>query len=294
MRRIFAVIALLVIIASCGRGAPTDQASFVSAAAARSLAAKSVRVTATFTGTPDDPSEVATGGGVIDLGNNKADLTLKGPSFTGRSEVTETIFDNGTVYDTIPAEIRKLTHTKAKWSKLVIPPQELKAGAFAGGGFTSLANATALLEQLKNISKSITVVGHPVIRGIETTEYKAIPDLSKAFPSEPDPLPTPTDGRIDVFIGKDGLVYRISEQMSLAATKMSGVIDFYDYGLPVHIKIPRASEVITDEQMFKLFEKVNSSRGSSIPLPSGFPSDIPADILNCYRQSLEPSPSPSC
>lgn len=292
MRRIFAVIALSVITASCGRGAPTDQASFVSAAAARSLAAKSVRLTATFTGTPYDATQTARGRGVIDLANNRADLILKAPSFLGRgSEVTETIFDNGTVYNSIPAEIRKQAHTKAKWSKLVLSAQEMKSGF--GGGFASLANARALLEQLRTVSKSIKIVGHPVIRGIETTEYNAIPDLTKAFGSSPD-SPKATDGQINVFIGKDGLVYRIFEQISIDRSKFSGVLDFSDYGARVNIKIPPASEVISENQMSDLFDKINSSKDPSLPMPSGFPSDIPADIMNCYRQSLGPSPSATC
>jgi hypothetical protein len=307
MRRTFPIVALVAVIAtSCGRGTgSSDGISFVSAAAERSLAAKSVKVTMTMTGTPPTAEAPAmTGEGVIDLAHNRSRLSMNVPASVGSGAQQDTsIYDNGTIYSSIPAELKKEIGTKAKWIKIVLPAGAADSGIFGGGSFASLVDPKALLNSLRDVSKSVTVVGHPVIRGIKTTEYSASLDVSKAFPANHEASPSPTDSNdtgfaqddvmllraatATVFIGNDGLVYRIGEEMSLATLKLSGVIDFSDYGLPVDIKIPPASEVIDEKQMADLFEKNNSSSSGSTFDPSG--------IYGCVDINSQDSPDiPTC
>ena len=306
MRRTFPAIALVAVIAtSCGKGTgSSDGISFVSAAAERSLAAKSVKVTMTLMGTPVAEAPAATGSGVIDLAHNRSRLSMNVPSSVGRGAQQDTvIYDNGTIYSSIPADFRKQIGTKAKWTKLILPAGAADSAIFGGANFASLVDPKALLNSLRDVSKSVTVVGHPVIRGIKTTEYSASLDVSKAFPANDEPSPSPTGSNdtgfaqndamlpraatATVFIGNDGLVYRIGEEMSLATLKLSGVIDFSDYGLPVDIKIPPASEVIDEKQMADLFEKKNSSGSGSTFDPSG--------IYGCLDINSQNSPDiPTC
>jgi hypothetical protein len=144
------------------------------------------------------------------------------------------------------------------------------ADGVSGGGFDfdDLEQFTSndpreLLESLRGITSDIETVGSEQLRGVETTHYHAVVDpaqLAKANDREGrsapqslvDQLTTQSglgDIPLDVWIDANGLVRKFSMAFSAKgpATAKSGDIsmsfELWDYGEPVEIAVPPASEV---------------------------------------------------
>jgi len=223
-----------------------------------------------LSGLPETGTPSISGGGFIDFAGNRAEFTMN-TALVGGGEVEREIFADGALYNTIPSEFRKHLGTKAKWMKTVIPKEVLQGNFFAGGlGFSGLADPSSLLTSLKSVSSSVTVVGHPRVRGIQTTEYFAVLD-DKALASLDPSGSTATLGRqnVKVYIGSDGLVYRLEVVFSIDTSNVTGVLDFSDYGVPVHIQAPPASDVIDENEFSKL------ATASPFPCPTPTASSPP-------------------
>ncbi len=127
------------------------------------------------------------------------------------------------------------------------------------------------LASLETISDNVTNVGSEVVRGVETTHYRATLDLAKSLDKASIPpalrdaekqfLGTIGKGApvmpVDVFIDADGYVRRISLGLDLGsfgallggsggtgpAFGMVVSIDLYDFGTPVNVQAPPADQV---------------------------------------------------
>jgi hypothetical protein len=144
------------------------------------------------------------------------------------------------------------------------------ADGVSGGGFDfdDLERFTSndprdLLESLRGITSDIETVGSEQLRGVETTHYHAVVDsaqLAKAKDRDGRSAPQSVVDRLttqsglgdiplDVWIDANGLVRKVSMAFSAKdpARAKSGdasmSFELWDYGEPVEIAVPPASEV---------------------------------------------------
>jgi hypothetical protein len=126
---------------------------------------------------------------------------------------------------------------------------------------TSNGDPAQMLSTLEGESDSISVVGHPRVRGVRTTHYHAVIDLSKVARSASPSLRAAarrSEARLaamlgkhlmpmDVWVGADGRVRRVAYRMSvpIAGTGSSTTtvvrMDMYAFGVPVHVTAPPAA-----------------------------------------------------
>lgn len=110
-----------------------------------------------------------------------------------------------------------------------------------------------VLEVLREVTEEMEVVGPAVVRGIATTHVRAA--ISATSP--------PADV-VDVWIDGDGLVRRIqmvADGIPGAGADSGGevvTIELFDYGEPVEITVPAASEVTPFAELFGSFAGAGS------------------------------------
>jgi hypothetical protein len=91
-----------------------------------------------------------------------------------------------------------------------------------------------VLAMLRGASQDTRRVGEEVLRGVETVRYLLEVDCEQA-----DLDCNGTTAPVEVWVGEDGLVRRIS----LGDRSGSGTIEFYDFGVEVRIEPPPAEQV---------------------------------------------------
>jgi hypothetical protein len=116
-----------------------------------------------------------------------------------------------------------------------------------------------MLAYLRATSGKIEKVGTEKIRGVETTHYRAKVDLDKVAAQAPPSLRKTYRASIqslkqglgtdtipvDVWVDGDNLVRRLAEHLPVAqGGKIDFSVDFYDFGAPVSIAPPPASETL--------------------------------------------------
>jgi hypothetical protein len=120
-----------------------------------------------------------------------------------------------------------------------------------------------MLQALENESDSLRNLGAATVRGVPTVHYRAVIDLAKAAKNAPAALRAAvrkSDARLiemlgtdrmpmDVWIGRDRLVRRIAYRVSVPVAATGGTmamdmrLDFFDFGVPVHVTAPPARQV---------------------------------------------------
>ena len=137
--------------------------------------------------------------------------------------------------------------------------------AALGGDNPMLALASQLLEAdpSKSIgffegAQDVTTVGSETVRGVPTTHYKMTIDMQKALASVSENFPGSVSTAMsqlgmstlpaETWLDADGLPRRFSYDMKLpvpgAPQTVHFSMDFFDYGKPVSVSIPPASDVI--------------------------------------------------
>jgi LppX_LprAFG lipoprotein len=96
---------------------------------------------------------------------------------------------------------------------------------------------------------SVTKVGDETVNGEATTHYKATIDFSKVPNGAAiQKLTNLQSVPVDVWIGSDGLLRRLTEQYSAGAagqtTTTSLTMNFSNYGEPVFVHVPSAAETV--------------------------------------------------
>jgi hypothetical protein len=140
---------------------------------------------------------------------------------------------------------------------------DVKAGGFDFDELESFTQSDPreVLDALRGLSGEIETVGQEELRGVETTHYRAVLDpaeLAKRAaaengkPSVLGELPLQdavSEVPLDVWIDANGLVRKLSLDVSASdpSTAQSGSVslafELWDYGEPVAIEVPPASQV---------------------------------------------------
>jgi hypothetical protein len=245
--------------------ARSDSQTAIAASAAATQEAGSARVDMRMrlTGLPQAGEVSGTGSGVIAFADRRAQLAFRMslPQAGMTLDMVERMV--GPVLYIRSPMYAALNHGKP-WIKLDLE----RAGRAQGLDLNALMNSQSsdpaqMLSYLEASSDSITRVGSGVVHGVTATHYHVVVDLAKAARNAPFSA-RPAVRRavmraaamlgirtlpVDVWIDADGLVRRESLRMPLRAPSlpaglaMSFTMDLYDFGVPVHVTAPPASQV---------------------------------------------------
>ena len=180
------------------------------------------------------------GSGLVDTRTQASSLQV---SLPGGNGTVETRSVGGTTY------VRGVPGAPAgKW---VTAP----AAAAQTGGTT---DPTQLLSMLKKVSDDVHADGSKQIRGVRTTRYTGTLDLGKAVEQQGGASSDQAQQMLDqlgvdevpfvVFLDGEGRPARYSMDLRLEAAgkavRSSTTVDFYDWGTPVDVTAPDASDVV--------------------------------------------------
>jgi hypothetical protein len=265
--------ALVIVLAACGsqantvtvkkQVAPSPQ-KVVLASVRATTAAKSARISLSISTEATGPDDFRlTADGVADFTTRDGAMTMQfaGPAaklFGGGIEVRTV---DGVGYVKMPESLDP--EIGGKW---------LKTPGGLGGGVPEFGQSdpTQFLAYLETVSTDVTKVGSDTIRGVETTHYHASLDLGKAVDRAEVPASLRDDLRnllqnkdaaaipADLWVDSNGLARRIKLTIDFAGTSFSiadvptsasGLsitvsMDLYDFGVPVHVVAPPASDTI--------------------------------------------------
>lgn len=211
---------------------------------------------------------VSTPSGAQQSATVKATGEIKGSGASASAQMTLLIPSAGSIelrmvppdlYARLPtAAAKQLGITKA-WISVNV---DTLAKAKLGASFSELTGASntwaATLAELKAISSKVTVVGTAAVQGVPTTAYRATVDLAKAAAdskltaAQLNQLES-TIGQsslpIEVWVDHSDLVRQVTYALTVhprkqaAAVHVDSTIDLYDFGAPVSVSAPPASQV---------------------------------------------------
>jgi hypothetical protein len=184
-----------------------------------------------------------TGTGVIDFRKERAAITMR-VLVDGRTETAELRVVDGVVW----------TNDGSGWS------HEAVGDAKGTGSFTS--DPTSFLTYLRGVANDVHEDGHETVRGVDTTKYSAKIDLRRAIDqSEANAfarekartalgLVGDLDLPVQVWIDEQDRVRKFEIDMDLGEAfskigmqsamhpRVSAIIEFHDFGVPVDVKAP--------------------------------------------------------
>jgi hypothetical protein len=205
-----------------------------------------------------------TGDGVIDFDTRDSALTMHFPGVGSEPAGSiETLLVDGHAYMKMPNAVLGGLLGGGKWFEM--PNLGDANSALPGLG---QSDPSQFLAYLEGVSAGVKKVGSETIRGVDTTHYSASIDLRKAearadvpeslrdemkhlFGDSNGPAATVP---ADVWVDNDGLARRIELQLDFGdlapvdaeagdLPTMTISMDLYDFGVPVHVEAPPASEV---------------------------------------------------
>jgi hypothetical protein len=269
----------LVVLAGVGvlaAGCGTTQAVSL-AAAVTSTAGQTARIAVTTTTQTQGMSVSFTETGAFDFKHSRGTISMRSPV-----GITE-IFLPPKAYIKIPGGTGATLPKGKSWIAV-------NAGTSAGldtsllstfGGGTDPAD---LLASLTAISTSVTNLGTTTIRGVQVTGYRVDIDPAKAAARVPSWERagflqfTSSLGHgtipVDVWVDSQNLVRQVKLSLRLpsssgapASTRVVQVTDFYDFGVPVRVSAPPASEIASASEFFTSGSSGSAGAGGSSSPP---------------------------
>ncbi len=274
MRRGWYVVVLAsagVLAAGCGTKVQPDNLT----AAVTRTAGQTARISMTTTMQMQSMSVSYTAAGEYDFIHSRGTVSMRSP--VGMTE----IFIAPTAYIKLSGD-SGMPDGKS-WVALDAGTSSgLDTSLFGPFGGTDPAD---LLASLTAVSSSVTSLGPATIRGVKVTGFRVDIDPAKAvarvpgweraglraFISSLGPGPVP----VDVWVDGQNLVRRVKLTLHVpdgegtpASTQMVEVTDFYNFGVPVRVSAPPASQVASMSQLIKSgFAKSSGAAGGSSSPP---------------------------
>lgn len=223
----------------------TTGAARVLAAVAHVSDAKTARISMNVRveGLGAAPAVTVTASGVIDLGARRAAITMRALAGARSTEAEVRVID-GAVW----------TNSGSGWSSAPA------GSADPTGALTT--DPTSFLAYLRGVANDVREVGHDTVRGVDTTEYAAKIDLRRAIERADASGATRAQvqfalgllGNVDlpvnVWIDAQDRVRKFELEMDMSGAlkhfgapsglhpRMSIIVEFHDFGLPVHVEAP--------------------------------------------------------
>jgi LppX/LprAFG-like lipoprotein len=232
-------------------------AGTLSLTACGATSAVSTPVAQAATKTADKGSEHVTYSGTVSVAGQTMHMTGKGDfqntpvlgavSMTmkgdGQDTSVDAVMQGSTIYMRSPLFAKALPSGKS-WLSLDLQ----KAGKQFGVDVSQFAqqSPTDVLTALEKTG-TVTKVGDETLGGEQTTHYHALIDVSRISARLSSAMRVKTIP-VDVWIGGDGLVRRITESVTAAAAGQTAATsmttDFSNYGEQVNVQVPSADETL--------------------------------------------------
>jgi hypothetical protein len=266
-RALLLLATALTVAAAAGCGGGGSALSFDPAASAATTAgAGSAKLAFDTTMTTGGKTVHMTGDGDVDFRNRQASMTfdvgdlLRASGLPAAANERWTVVTQGLiVYMHAPTLSQQLPGAKA-WLKLDVEKLAQSRNVNLGQ-FRQLTqnDPTQMLQYLKAASGRIDKVGTEDVRGVQTTHYRANVDLDRVADQAPPDLRKTYRASIqslkqglgtdkipvDVWVDGKSLVRRLSEHLPIAGGgDVDFAVDFYDFGTPVTVSAPPASETL--------------------------------------------------
>ena len=272
MRRIAAGLLVTGLLVGCGQPGSRQinpVTASADAAEAQSSAYVHLEVTTGFGGTEftvfgDGGSDLVGDRGFM---NMKADLPASAAT-AGMTEGIRTVYSGHLVYMRSALFAGKLPPGKT-WIKLDLE----KLGDKTGFDYSQLAqmgmgesDPTQMLEFLRAVSDGIEEAGSEEVRGVPTTHYRGSISLDRLAEELGEPGADFVDRLrqmglesipVEVWIDDEGLPRRMSYALTFSSQETTGqgastelVMEFFDYGKEVTVRIPPARKVADAADLF--------------------------------------------
>ena len=263
MRRIAALLFLVPLLAGCGAAtsARGDASPDVLAAAVdKTTKAESSRMDFRVNLEGKGDSGELEGEGVFDYRRNRGQMTM---NLSGLDEGMKSllfILDGDVVY--MSGFDDQLPNGKT-WMKI---DTSTVPGAAQFSELGRMSQPAVELQYLRAASKSIEEKGSEKVRGVETTRYHTVIDLSKLAAESAEGVPPKLRKQVqreakdllaesdieelptDVWIDADGLLRKMATNFAFEAegekVRMKSTVEFFDFGVPVRVTRPPASETL--------------------------------------------------
>jgi hypothetical protein len=231
----------------------------VTTAATQSLNAKSADMSFTMTFSGLGLDEQITGQGAFDYANQVGQITVNIPT-GGQQQSEQVIEDGGTVYVNVGGLIGQVAPGKS-W--VSASPGQLSSGGSGGlgGGFSGWDDPEGMLQQLQQAGAAVTSDGPTTFDGTAVTAYSVtLPSsaIQKYLGSLPSSLQQATSGLSlpnlteKVYIESGNLLRGVELPFTFGIMGKNFTMDmqeeFSNYGTPVTVTPPPASEVIPFDQ----------------------------------------------
>jgi hypothetical protein len=257
-----AAAGIALVAAGCGSAtsAPASPQKIVLDAYTSTVGARSadVAINERITGVAGETQPVTLSGtGSVDFGTRQEQLSLSVPSVG--TMVVRSVYP--VMYIQMPAALASQLPSGKSWLSINLDEvAQSKLGASLSQLSDSSQAATQTLSYLQSVSSSgITTVGHATVRGVQTTEYKASVDLTKAAASKSAQAQAATQKLeselgtsslpVQVWIDAKGMARRIGYQINVpnagdgGAASVDVTLDLYNFGVPVSVSAPPAAQV---------------------------------------------------
>lgn len=261
MRRSFALVAALtagLLGSGCGSGG-ADPVQVVRAAATRTAAAESARMSFSISMTGGQANGTVKGDGVFAFARHRGRLTMDVGGIAGSPVrgAIDVVLDGTTMYLRLPGGLGAFLPAGKSWVSLDLQ----KAGEIAGVdlgqlGQTQQADPSQALDYLRGASDSVEKVGDEQVRGTATTHYKAQLDLRKAMRAKDGPsaqiekviqlLGTSTLPA-DVWIDHDGTLRKMAWTQPMPGSSGGTLryeMELFDFGAAVDVTPPPPAETV--------------------------------------------------
>lgn len=264
MRRLLALIALFLLAAAvgCQHGKPSHTAgpaahkvarpsalSVIGAAYQRTAAAKSAKFSFDERGAVNGQPITLTGTGLVDFASKNLDLSLTLPQLG----TVRTLKIGPVIFEQLPAALRARLGGKS-WIKLDLTKSaDPRIAALAKQLQGRSQDPTDVLGYLQGLSPNVRTVGTERVRGEQTTHYAATVDVAKAA-ARLNPQAAAafrqlmsssgvSNFPLDIWVDSDNRVRQLASKLpGRGGTQLVVTEQFYDFGTPVHIVAPPASD----------------------------------------------------
>lgn len=284
-RVIGCTVAIVLAAAACG-ASKASALEVVRGAASKTAAARTARIALTVElHNPGVAAGNATvsGTGVVDYGAKRGLLDMNIANAGRPVSTVKAVYTGTVLYMRIPQLATTLSGKS--WLKLNYQQLASRAGVDIGNlGQLQSSDPTQGLEVLRGTSTDVRAVDHETVRGTSTTRYHGTVDLHLAAANATSAASRQGIERliklfgrstipVDVWIDGAGRLRRQEETLDLSKASVPGgaqtpasiilVVEYYDFGVPVHIVEPPADQVTDLGALMQSSSQTFSSSGTA-------------------------------
>ena len=261
MRKVTALAFLVPLLAGCGATASVSgeaSADMLAAAVDKTTNADSSRMSFRVNVDAAGESSDLKGEGVFDYRRNAGQMTMDLSALDEGMEELEFIVDGDVIY------VRGFEDEAPPGKSWMKVDMSTVQGAAQFGELSRMNSPAAELQYLRAASKSVEKEALEKVRGVETTRYHTVIDLSRLVTEAAEGAPPRLRKQVrqeakgliaesgieelptDVWIDADGLLRKMTMDFSFEAegekVRMQSTVELFDFGVPVRVSHPPANE----------------------------------------------------